>query len=598
VAGPVPVGGDAQPDVQPGAQPADVQPADARAAGVLRGRSTVWVAALMSLVLTAIWARYLAGVGGDLAAQWSWADFAAKYPGSAYDLAWYGGIHPASYSLLAPFLMAALGVRAAGVLSVVVSAVLLAHILTRAGLRWPLPVAVWGTFALWCDLAAGRVTFAIGLMFGLAAIVAAGNDRTPGWGRVALAAALSFLAVCGSPLAGLFVEVAAAALLLTGRVRAGVALGVPGPAVVLLTSLLFPFGGVDPVGGSTIMVTAGCALAAALLVPGGPDAAPVWRVVRIGALLYAAGAGLTLLIDTPLGSNVERLALIFGSVVFLAALCARGDLPWPKLPLRWHLPWLRTGALVIAFCIAGFWTVSSDIIGIPMPSTRAQGAGLVAELQSLHVEATGTRVEAVPMQNHWESWGLVDVAELARGWNRQADVQRNPLFYDGLLTGTAYYDWLQKWAVGYVAVPTLPAGELDYSARAEAALIAAHPTWLRQVWQDSSWRLLKFADAVALASPPATIVATDAAHVVLDVPQTAGSQTIGPQTIGPQTAGPPAPVAVTVRVQWSPWLRVDGPAGACLVRDGDWTQLDVVTPGRYTLDSDYSLPRGSGCRRP
>ena len=570
----MPVGGDAPPAARNDDQPA------ARTAGAPRGRSSVWAAALMSLVLTAIWARYLAGVGGDLAAQWSWADFAAKYPGSAYDLAWYGGIHPASYSLLAPFLMAAVGVRAAGVLSVVVSAVLLAHILTRAGLRWPLPVALWGTFALWCDLAAGRVTFAIGLMFGLAAIAAAGNERTPGWGRVALAAALSFLAVCASPLAGLFVEVAAAALLLTGRVRAGVALGVPGPVVVLLTSLLFPFGGVDPVGGSTIMVTAGCAVAAALLVPGGPDAAPVWRVVRIGALLYAAGAGLTLLIDTPLGSNVERLALIFGSVVFLAALCARGDVPWPKLP-RPSLTWLRTGALVIAFAIAGFWTVSSDIVGIPMPSSKAQGAGLVAELQSLHVEATGARVEAVPMQNHWESWGLTGVAELARGWNRQADVQRNALFYDGTLTGTAYYDWLQKWAVGYVAVPTLPAAELDYSARAEAVLIATHPAWLRQVWQDSSWRLLKFTDAVALASPPATIVATDAAHVVLDVPQTTEPV-----------------VTTTVRVQWSPWLRVDGPAGACLVRDGDWTQLEVATPGRYTIDSDYSLPRGSGCQRP
>ncbi|MEZ0111499.1 hypothetical protein ABH920_005517 [Catenulispora sp. EB89] len=570
VAGPVPIGADAPPAAPPAA----------RTAGAPRGRSVVWAAALMSLVLAAIWARYLAGVGGDLAAQWSWADFAAKYPGSAYDLAWYGGIHPASYSLLAPFLMAAVGVRAAGVLSVVVSAVLLAHILTRAGLRWPLPVALWGTFALWCDLAAGRVTFAIGLMFGLAAIAAAGNDRTPGWGRVALAAALSFLAVCASPLAGLFVEVAAAALLLTGRVRAGIALGVPGPAVVLLTSLLFPFGGVDPVGGSTIMVTAGCAVAAALLVPGGPDAAPVWRVVRIGALLYAAGAGLTLLIDTPLGSNVERLALIFGSVVFLAALCARGDVPWPKLP-RPSLTWLRTGALVVAFAIAGFWTVSSDIVGIPMPSSKAQGAGLVAELQSLHVEATGARVEAVPMQNHWESWGLTGVAELARGWNRQADVQRNALFYDGTLTGTAYYDWLQKWAVGYVAVPTLPASELDYSARAEAVLIATHPAWLQQVWQDSSWRLLKFTDAVALASPPATIVATDAAHVVLDVPQ-----------------NPEGVVTTTVRVQWSPWLRVDGPAGACLVRDGDWTQLEVAAPGRYTIDSDYSLPRGSGCRRP
>jgi hypothetical protein len=469
--------------------------------------------------------------------------------------------------------MAAVGVRAAGVVSVVISAVLLAHLLTKAGLRWPLPVALWGAFALWCDLAAGRVTFAIGLTFGLAAVVAAGTHRTPGWGRVALAAALSFLAVCASPLAGLFVEVAAAALLLTGRRRAGVALGIPGPLVVLLTSALFPFGGVDPVGGTTIVITAGCALAVALLAPSGPAAAPVWRVVRVGALLYAAGAGLTLLIDTPLGSNVERLGMIFGSVVFLAALCARGDLPW----LRLRLPGLRSTALIIAFLIAGYWTITSDIVGIPMPSSREQGAGLVAELQSLHVDATGTRVEAVPMLNHWESWGLLGVAELARGWNRQADVQRNPLFYDGALTAAGYHDWLQNWAVGYVAVPTLPAGELDYSARAEAALVATNPAWLHQIWQDSSWRLLKFTDAVSLVSPPATVLATDAAHIVLNVP----------------TVTDP----VTVRVQWSPWLRVDGPGEACLVQDGDWTLMEVQAPGLYTIDSDYQLPRAAECRR-
>ncbi|MBS2539299.1 hypothetical protein KGQ20_41795 [Catenulispora sp. NF23] len=542
-----------------------------RPPGALRSWTPVWAAALMSVVLAVIWARYLAGVGGDLAAQWSWADFAAKYPGSAYDLAWYGGIHPASYSWLAPFLMAAIGVRAAGVLSVIVSAVLLAYILNRAGLRWPLPVALWGTFALWCDLAAGRVTFAIGLMFGLAATVAAGTGRTPHWGRIAAAFVLSFLAVCASPLAGLFVEVVAVALLLTGRRRAGVALGVPGPVVVLLTALLFPFAGVDPVAGPTIIITAGCALAVALLVPSGPAAAPVWRVVRVGALLYAAGAGLTLLIDTPLGSNVERLALIFGSVVFLAALCARGDLPWLRLPP------LRYAALATAFAVAGYWTVTSDIVGIPAPSSQAQGAGLVAELGSLNVAATGLRVEAVPMLNHWESWGLVGVADLARGWNRQADVQRNPLFYQAGLTDATYHDWLQKWAVGYVAIPALAADQLDYSARAEEQVIDSHPAWLRQIWQDSSWRLLKFTDAVALASPPATVVHTDPAHVVLDVPSTAEP--------------------VSVRVQWSPWLQVDGPPGACLSKDGDWTLLVVKTPGRYTIDGDYQLPRGTGCRR-
>jgi hypothetical protein len=535
----------------------------------LRQWSPVWGSALLALFLGLVWARFVAGVGGDLAAQWFWADFAAQHPESAYDLAWYGGIHPASYSLLAPYIMAGAGVRTVGVLSVAVSAALLARILMRAGVRWPLVAALWGAFALWCDVAAGRITFALGLAFGLAALLVAGAERMPSWRRITVATGLSLLAVLASPLAGLFVEVAAAALLLTGRRRAGVALAVPGPAVVLLTTVLFPSAGVDPVLVSTIAVTAGCALAVALLVPARFTGANSWNLVRVGAVLYAAGAALTLLIPTPLGGNVQRLALIFGGVVFLAALCVRSDSPRSRLWI------LRNSALVVSFGFAAYWTVTGDIIGIPIPSSRAQGAGLVAELQRLHVDASGSRVEAVPILNHWESWGLLGVAELARGWNRQADVQRNPLFYDAGFTGGEYHDWLRKWSVGYVAVPSLPSGGLDYSARVEATVIATRPAWLREVWHDRAWRLLKVTDAVAMAAAPATVVHADAAEVVLDVP----------------ASGP-----VTVRVQWSPWLRVDGPAGACLTQDGDWTRLVVKTPGRYAINGEYRLPRGSGCR--
>jgi hypothetical protein len=64
----------------------------------------------------------------------------------------------------------------------------------------------------------------------------------------------------------------------------------------------------------------------------------------------------------------------------------------------------------------------------------------------------------------------------------------------------------------------------------------------------------------------------------------------------------PAPGPVTVRVEWSPWLRVDGPVGgACLAeivgdaQAGNWTRLVVRTPGRYAINGQYRLPRGSGC---
>ena len=73
-------------------------------------------------VLHLLWALFLATGGGDLAAQSAWAEFALRHPGSAYDFAWYGGMHPASYSVISPYLMALLGVRTTGVIAGTLSA--------------------------------------------------------------------------------------------------------------------------------------------------------------------------------------------------------------------------------------------------------------------------------------------------------------------------------------------------------------------------------------------------------------------------------------------------------------------------------------------
>ncbi|GAA1248904.1 hypothetical protein GCM10009665_44710 [Kitasatospora nipponensis] len=528
----------------------------------LRGNGTLWIATAFALVLGLLWARYLSGVNADSAAQWAWADFAAKHPDSAYDLAWYGGIHPASYSLLTPYLMALIGVPAAAVAASTVSTALLAVLVTRSSVHRPLPVALWGAFALTCNVAAGRATFALGCMFGLAALVAArtaggaataGTARSLGWQRTAAVAAFSLLATASSPVAGLFVEVAAAAMLLTGRRRTGWALAVPPPLVVLFTTVLFPFDGVDPISVSTVVICLLCSLAVALLGPAS------WREVRIGAGVYGLGSVLTWVFDTPIGGNVQRLALIFGGVLLLAALCAR-----PKRSRR------QLAALLVVFVASGFWTVKADIIGIPDRSPAGQGTALIAELDRLHADRA--RIEAVPMLNHWESWGLVRAAELARGWNRQLDVQRNPFFYDHTLDPTNYHDWLRRWSVAYVALPT---GPVDSGGVEEAALLrTAPPDYLQEVWRDDNWRLFRFTDAVPLAAAPVTVERAGSAEVVLTVP----------------TAGP-----VDVRIPWSPWLTAHGPAGACLTRDGDWIRLTAPTPGTYRIGTGYSWPRGTPC---
>ncbi|MER7757327.1 hypothetical protein [Kitasatospora sp. NPDC097643] len=255
--------------------------------------------------------------------------------------------------------------------------------------------------------------------------------------------------------------------------------------------------------------------------------------------------------------NVQRLALLLAAVVLLAALCAG-----PSSSRR------RTVALLAAFAATAYWTIDGNV-HLPAPTPAGQADALVRQLQLRHAEAG--RVEAVPMLNHWEAWGLASAVELARGWNRQLDVQRNPLFHDGTLTAASYHSWLQRWSVGYVV---LPEAAVEPSSTAEAALVRSSPSWPEEVWHDGHWRLFRVVDAQPLAEPPATVEHADAARLLLTV----------------RTPGP-----VLVRILWSPWLAANGPHGACLTRAGNWTLLSAPAPGTYRIDAPYAVPRGTPC---
>ena len=58
------------------------------------------------------WLIALPRVGTDLSAGLTRAGWAGRYPGAGYLFAWYGGLYPAGYSLLARYLLAAFGARA------------------------------------------------------------------------------------------------------------------------------------------------------------------------------------------------------------------------------------------------------------------------------------------------------------------------------------------------------------------------------------------------------------------------------------------------------------------------------------------------------
>ncbi|MEU1332143.1 hypothetical protein [Streptomyces sp. NPDC005865] len=510
----------------------------------LRRHRVPLLATVPTLPLYAVWVAFLATGGGDLAAQQAWARFASEHGTAAYNLFWYGGMHTANYSLISPYLMAALGVRTVTVLSGVAGAWLVAALIDRSGIRRPLWPAVLASLAIWCNVASGRTTFALGLAFGLAACLALARRR-----RVVVAVVCAALATMGSPVAGLFLVVAGAGYFFVRDWARAAALVLPPFVVVAATTVLFPFTGEHLMPFDRIFPPVLFSLA---LILGGPRE---WRVVRWSAGVYAIGTVLTYLIPSPIGTNVERLAELVGPALLLAALLVPG------------LTRARRIALTVTLVLSSAWvtqkTVDDLVVSTKVPKWAVDTQGVVRELERL--EANRTRVEVVPTRNHREATALAPYVNMARGWNRQLDIERGRLFYDGSFSPGTYRAWLDKWAVGYVV---LPAGKPDGFAEDEAALVAGGPKWLEPVWRDPYWQIFRVRNAVPLVSEPAAVVRSTGSNVVVRVPKRG---------------------SVTLRLVYSPWLRAEG---ACLTPKGEFTRLSVPAPGTYEISSGYRRAAG------
>ncbi|MFJ6250249.1 MULTISPECIES: MFS transporter [unclassified Streptomyces] len=560
-------------------------------------RHTVLVATGLAALTHILWFFLFANSGGDLAAQDAWAEFVGRHPDSAYNLAWYGGMHPVSYSVVSPYLMSLLGVRTTMMIAGTLSAALTALILVRVrAVRNPMACAVAGVFAFLCNALSGRVTFGLGMMFALGAVAAVfcwpHRWRRKRWAKAVVAAPLAGLATACSPVAGLFLGVAAAALFLNKRRPGAYALGLAPVAVVALSSWLFPFSGTQPMAFGSAALPMIFGILILLLVP------KDWRTVRTAAAVYTVGTFLTWAIDSQIGSNISRLPMLFAGVALLAALPYTA----PR-SRRWY-------ALLLAFAGLNFWIgfkgVDDVIRTAPDASWARELAPLVNQLQ---VRGAGkARVEVVPASSHRESSALSPYINLARGWNRQADMERNPLFYDDTLNAVNYQDWLDRWAVHFVVLPT---GAPDSGAEREAELVDEGLPYLEQVWSDENWRLYEVADPTPLAEPPARVESVAANEVVIRV----GS-----------------PGRVLIRVPYSPWLALMDENGGkiappqeteeskaareesetelpkvfaneegCLFRteadaQGDeWTELVAPKAGVYRLGSPYNFSRGTAC---
>ncbi|MEU8822285.1 MFS transporter [Streptomyces sp. NPDC048636] len=557
------------------------------------------VAALLHL----LWVALLANSGGDLAAQDAWAEFALQHPDSAYNLAWYGGMHPVSYSVISPYLMAILGVRSTMMIAGTLSAGLLALLLVRSrAVRRPLWPALYGAFALTCNAISGRVTFGLGAMFGLAAVAVIfawpAKWRSRRWhhrtGRFLLAAVLAALSTMSSPVAGLFVGIVAAALWLTKRRPAAYALGITPVIVVGLSAWLFPFSGEQPMGIGSVILPLITGTTICLCAP------KTWTTVRVGAGFYSVGVILTWLIPSQVGTNISRLGMIFGGVVLIAVLPALRKPP--RAELRSTGAGRRWMALALALATVTIWQgikTGDDVIHTtPSASWARELAPLVDTLK--REKADRGRVEVVPVRSHRESSALAPYVNLARGWNRQRDLDRNPLFYDDTLSADSYHGWLKRWAVHFVV---LPADDPDTAAEQEAALLATDLPYLREVWSDANWKLYEVKDPTQIADPPASVQRAGAEQLVLKV----------------RARGP-----VLIRIPYSPWLGLVDEEGrgvhapkadseetlpvnreGCLTKqlqpgaegqpEDEWTVLHAPRAGTYRIAGKYQLPRGTPC---
>jgi len=550
----------------------------------LRGRSgrPVATAMLVAAVLHVIWAL-IANDGGDIAAQDAWAEFARTHPGSAYNLSWYGGMHTASYSLISPFVMAAIGVRTTMVIAGTLSAGLLALLLVRSrAVAQPIIPSLVGAVSLWGNAVSGRVTFGLGLAFGLGALAVVfawpSRWRTDGFGhrlpRGALAALLAALATASSPVAGLFLGIVAVGLWLGRRRAAAYALGVPPIAVVGLSALMFPFSGRQPMHWDSVVLPVLMGLVTLWLAP------KPWRAVRLGAGVYTVAVLAAWLVPSPIGTNIGRLGLIFGGVLIVAVMTSAP-------------PRTRRLAVVLALAclVSGTWQVATaarDVVTTaPDAAWSADLGSLVHQLQERGADRG--RIEVVPPKSHRDAAALAPYFNLARGWNRQADAQRNPLFYDRdvPLTAHDYRAWLDRWAVHYVV---LSPGRVDDAGVEEAALVADGLPFLKPVWSNSSWHLYEVTDPAPLVAPPARLLRFDDTTVVVEVPH---------------------PGDVLVKIPSSPWLTLVDADGdplpteqGCLsvqVDDGpprdQWVIIEAAMTGTYRITAPYSLRSSPRCAR-
>ena len=256
-------------------------------------------------------------------------------------------------------------------------------------------------------------------------------------------------------------------------------------------------------------------------------------------VVYLGACTAAYLVPSGLGENIARLRYVAIPMAILTLSLRR----WRPLPVA-----LFAMALAVSWNLtplaASFAKTSGDPAADPAYWTPA--------VQFLRTHLSPSyRVEAVDTVGHWPAAYLPAAGiPIVRGWFRQNDFPRNDVLY-GDLDRTRYVAWLRSLGVRYVVLPDAP---LDYSAKAEGALIVGGRSSLRVAFRS--------AHTTIFAVPSPRRIVTGPGHAsVLAFEQNRITLSLG------------RPGRYRVATNWSPyWTTRSG----CITKARDGTVLVTV----------------------
>ena len=499
----------------------------------------------------------------DLAAHTFRADLFGKEGFTIWNGQWYGGHHTPAYSVLSPPLAWLLSPPVALALSALACAALFPPLARgwfgERSARWG---SIWFGAAAATLLFTSRLPFAIGVAFGLAALLALQRRR------YRLAIGLAVLCPLGSPVAGLFLAMAGVAYAIAERrdTRASAWRGWRSP---------------PPPSSRRVFLVAGVPRGRLGAVPEvglRPDPAVRARLPdRAPARAERAALG-----RRPLRRRLDARARARDAdgrqrraprraLRRARSSCARsGARPWTRR--LWALPVLAAG-----FASLAMWQWSPavrDVIKyIEDPAAKADyfDAAPRVPLPAAGPAADRDPVHALALGGLRGGDGPGARARLAAPARHAAATRSSTRAQLDRLT---YASWLSDNAVRYVA---LPSAKPDKSSYRERALIEKGLPYLRLRWKSEDWRVYE----VLLPAP--LVIAQGDAKIVLEQFQ---SDEVLLDVKRPGEA--------IVKVRWTPYWFA---SHACVEPYGDWTKV-IADAGGLRAPVHAVRARTAGLARP